>query len=46
MVLGKKVTIFDRNGAKIRSVPTQNLNLGFSYPLMLKLEGMKRNFRV
>ena len=23
------------------SVPTQNLNWGFSYPLILKLEGMK-----
>ena len=26
------------------SVPTQNFNSGFSYPLILKLEGMKYDF--
>ena len=28
------------------SVPTQNLYWGFSYPLILKIEGMKCNLRV
>ena len=26
--------------SEYRSVPTQNLNWGFSYPFILKLEGM------
>ena len=30
-----------RSLSDVASVPTQNLNWGFSYPLILKLEGMK-----
>ena len=36
----KKVAILVRQSSYF-SVPTQNLNWGFSYPLIFKFEGMK-----